>query len=353
MKRRLAIALTLILASLAASLRTQALSFDLDSIAAWGKFPRFCVGVYRWGDRFFNTYDSAYVEGTGYKFNIKAKSELWTDSYIFSLPDSYRMRMDSELNISGGFYITYLAVSLGYDFNIGKMFNVGNTSRHKLNFKINCALLSAEMYWVTNDVGTNLLSYGTKGHEIKCRIPFTGINTSIYGMDIYYFINNKRYSRAAAFNYGKIQKRSQGSWFVGFAYWTQDFDFSFGSLPQDILDGLPQEWADNGYAFYMNNNNYAVRAGYAYNWVFHKHWTAAISESPVIGFKHGRVNHGPRRITPAIYNRAQASVVWNNRAWFAGIVGSVDNGLFYDKKQMLVNSVFSAEVSVGYRFNLW
>ena len=30
---------------------------NLDSIAAWGKFPRFCINTYRWGDRFFNGYD--------------------------------------------------------------------------------------------------------------------------------------------------------------------------------------------------------------------------------------------------------------------------------------------------------
>lgn len=32
--------------------RTSAFSLALDSVAEWGKFPRFCVNVYRWGDRF-------------------------------------------------------------------------------------------------------------------------------------------------------------------------------------------------------------------------------------------------------------------------------------------------------------
>lgn len=27
----------------------KALSFALDSVAEWGKFPRFCVNTYRWG----------------------------------------------------------------------------------------------------------------------------------------------------------------------------------------------------------------------------------------------------------------------------------------------------------------
>ena len=43
----------------------RAFSLDLDSIAAWGKFPNFCIKTYRWGDKFFNSYDSLYVIGSG------------------------------------------------------------------------------------------------------------------------------------------------------------------------------------------------------------------------------------------------------------------------------------------------
>lgn len=353
MNRRVAALLAVLALAVVTTVSGRAFSFDLDSIAQMGKFPRFIVNTYRWGDKFFNTYDSAYVEGTGYKFNIKAKSEVWKDGYIFSLPDDYRMNMSSEVNVSGGFHLTYLAVSVGYDWNIGKLFNIGNTTRKKLNFTFNCALLSGEFYWTTNNVGTRILSYGPKGHETRSDIPFTGIDTDIFGCDIFYFINNKRYSRSAAFSYSKIQKKSQGSWFVGFSYWMQNFDFTFAELPQEILNGLPKSWAENGYCFNMHNNNYGVRFGYAYNWVFKRHWVASISESPVIGFKHGSVNNGDKRITPSIYNRAKASVVWTNKRWFAGAIISAENGIFYDKEQMLINTIVNLELSVGYRFNLW
>ena len=106
MKRRLAAVFAVMALAVIATGRGHALSFALDSIAEWGKFPRFCVKTYRWGDKFFNSFDSAYVEGTGYKFNIKAKSELWKDSYIFSLPENYRMHMSSEFNMSGGFHVS-------------------------------------------------------------------------------------------------------------------------------------------------------------------------------------------------------------------------------------------------------
>lgn len=96
--------------------RTSAFSLALDSVAEWGKFPRFCVNVYRWGDRFFNTYDSAYVKGTGTKFNVKFKLESWFDNYNFRFAeDNVRMTMVSDPNTTAGVWLTYLAVSAGYD----------------------------------------------------------------------------------------------------------------------------------------------------------------------------------------------------------------------------------------------
>ena len=76
-RRAVVVIILAITGILAAGHRASALSLALDSIATWGKFPRFCVNTYRWGDKFFNSYDSAYVEGTGYKFNVKFKTDSW------------------------------------------------------------------------------------------------------------------------------------------------------------------------------------------------------------------------------------------------------------------------------------
>lgn len=345
--------LILSLAMLLAPSAAMGLSLDLDSIAAWGKFPRFCVNTYRWGDKFFNGYDSTYVEGTGYKFNVKLKNETWLDNYIFQLPDNYRITMASELNTSAGLYLSYLAVSLGYDINIGKLFGGASTMRKKFNFGFNCALFAAELYWITNNVGTTITSYGYRGDRKNVSIPFKGIDTNIFGVDAYYFLNHKKYSRAAAFNLSKIQKRSQGSWFIGLSYWTQTFDFDFNQAPEYIREDLPEHWKENGYQYNINNHNYSLRAGYGYNWVFHKHWVMGVSESPLIGIKHGTVNGEAPRVSVSLYNRIQASVAWNNRAWFAGVIFSGEFGWYLDHRQSLINGLFNAQAIVGYRFNLW
>lgn len=343
----------LALACLPFSNRANAFSLDLDSVATWGKFPRFCVNTYRWGDKFFNSYDSAYVEGTGYKLNVKFKADTWIDNYDFMLPDDYRMSMVSDYCTSAGVWISYLAVSAGYDMNVNKYLGVNESARKRFNFKFSCALFAANFYWVTNDVGTTIKKFGKGSEKEKYNLSFNGINTKLFGVDVFYFFNNKRYSQAAAFNYSKLQKRSQGSFYLGFSYWTQDFHFDFSQLPYQIVKDLPENWANHDYNYNVYNHNYSVRGGYGYNWAFNKHWILGVSESPIIGLKHGSFNGEKPKVSFSLYNRFQLSAVWNNRRWFGGLILTAENGLYYDHSHSLYNGIFTGEASFGYRFNLW
>ena len=334
--------------------KAHCLSLSLDSIAEMGKFPHFCIDVYRWGDKFFNTYDTAYVEGTGYKFNIKNRTETWSDRYLFRLPDDYEMRMASNLNTSSGFYITYLAVSIGYDINISKILGSKERSRNRFMFQFSCALFTAELNWVSNNVATRIRSFGEVGDTQPLNYNFEGINTNMFSATAVYYFNNKKYSQASAFNYSRIQKRNQGSFFVGFNYWTQDFSFDFASLPQSIKSELPPSWAEFDFKYKSLNRNYALAVGYGYNWVPKKNWVVGISESPSFGLKSGHINYiEGEKYSFSLFNRVRGSVVWNHNHWFAGGIVKVDNTLVYDKDHALLNTVINGEISVGYRFNLW
>lgn len=337
------------MALLSCSQQAHAISFALDSIAEWGKFPRFCVDVYRWGDKFFNSYDSAYVQGTGYKFNVKSKVESWTDFYNFNLPNNTRLVMTSDLSTTAGVYITYLAVSAGYDINVNKLLDNSHHTRTRLNFGFNCSLFAAEWYYVENNVGTSIKYIDTPGGSRLTNIPFVGINTSEWALQTYYFFNHKRYSQAAAFNYSKVQQRSQGSFYAGLSFGNQKYDFDFNSLPDYIWLEVP--WIDRTYR--VSTYNYAFRLGYGYNWVFARHWLMGISESPIVGLRHGIINSENKKNSFALSNRFGISVVWNNGRWFAGAAGHFDSNLIYDNDYSFISSLMMGEISVGYRFNIW
>ncbi|MDE6300237.1 MAG: DUF4421 domain-containing protein [Muribaculaceae bacterium] len=345
MRRLIAIVFLLVFLG---SAKTDALSFNLDSIAEWGRFPRFCVNTYRWGDKFFNTYDSLYVQGTGTKFNVKATADSFVDYYRFTLPDNSMVTMISDPSTSVGAYLTYLAVSVGYDINVSHLFGSVAHARSRYQFGFNCALLGVELYLENNNIGTNIKQFGDLHH---LSIPFEGIKSSGWGVDLYYFFNNKRYSQAAAFNFSKIQMRSQGSFYAGLSIFTQRYDFDFTQLQSALQEQLPTDWIDHHYR--TNTHNYGFRLGYGYNWVFHRGWLMSVAVSPTVGVKQGYVNSQTEGWSFMFYNRLRGSLVWNHGPWFIGGILSANTAIVSDRKTTFLGSNLSASGSIGYRFNLW
>ena len=328
--------------------QAKALSLNLDSIAEWGKFPRFCINTYRWGDKFFNSYDSLYVVGTGTKFNVKITTDSWLDKYYFSLPGNHKVDLQSDPSTSIGAYATYLAVSVGYDINISNLFGGVKHARSRYRFGFDCSLLGVEMYWENNDVGTKLKRFGP---YTDLNIPFDGIKIGSWGIDAYYFFNHKKYSQAAAFNFSKIQRRSQGSLYAGISIYAQDYDFDFSSLNEDMLSLLPDYWPN--YHYKVKTHNYGLRVGYGYNWVVGRNWIVCGSFSPTIGVRKGYINSETEKTTFSLYDRIKASAVWNHDHWFIGVVGKADISLVSERKTMFVGANISLSAAVGYRFNLW
>ncbi len=330
------------------SLPAYGISFNLDSIATWGKFPRFVVNTYRWGDKFFNGYDTTYVRSTGYKFSAKITTESWLDGYSFRLPNKTGIFMRSDPSTSVGVYLTYLAVSAGYDINVSKLFGGADQSRKRLRFGFNCMLFAAEAYLISNNVGTTLKKFGPEHH---LNLPFDAIDNSTWGVDAYYFFNHKRYSEAASFNYSRLQQKSQGAFYTGFSIYSQRLRFDFSGLPEELKTILPSHW--NNYIYQVNTHNYALRFGYGYNWVFAPKWVLGVSESPIIGVRKGYVNSDISKVSLSLYNRMKLSVVWNNGPWFASVTGRFDVAIVNDRETTYAGGVLSGEAVFGIRFNLW
>lgn len=332
---------------------TKAALFDinLDSVAAMGRFPKFCVDTYRWADKFFNGYDSTYVAGTGYKWNIKLRTDSWDDFYKFDFGDGTSMKMRSDPSTSAGFYLTYMAVSVGYDINVSKYFGGSNRARKRWNFGFNCMLFQADLYFISNDVGTRIRELDFEGGSIKEQLDFDGINTTQWGIDIYYFFRHKKYSQAAAFNFSRIQKRSSWAPFAGFTYWRQNYDFDFSGLPEEYLEHIPVRPPD--YHYKVNTHNYFARGGIGYNWVINPKWTVGLSEALMLGYTNGYIQEKENgQHTMALLNYARVSLVFNSGKWFVGTVAEARTSIVGNKNQALLNAILTLQISAGMRFNL-
>lgn len=355
-RARIRALMLLLLLTASSTLFTQeakGISFALDSIAEWGKFPRFCVNVYRWGDKFFNSYDSTYVQGSGKRWNIKAKGDSWLDVYDFKFAtDGYRMAMVSRPSTTVGFHLTYMAVSVGYDMNISKYFGGSSNARRRFNFQFNCSLFAADYSYISNNTGTTIRRMGMPGDVKSTKIHFKGIDTNSWSVSLYYFFNHKHYSQGAAFYYSKIQTKSSGSMYAGLQFSGQQFNFNFSELDDEVQPRLPTNWNAH---YSVRNKNYGLKLGYAYNWVFHKGWTMGVSVAPVLGLRKGYINlPGENDSSFFLSGQMRASIVYNlNRRWFFGLVAKGDSDLIYDKEHSLLATNISGEISAGFRFDLW
>ncbi|MDY6301563.1 MAG: DUF4421 family protein, partial [Bacteroidales bacterium] len=82
------------------------------------KFLRFAWKTYKWGDRTFNSYDSAYVVGTGKNWKLILSSNNWVDSYMGEPFDNSSAVMRSNLTSNVGLQLSFMAVSVGFTVGI-------------------------------------------------------------------------------------------------------------------------------------------------------------------------------------------------------------------------------------------
>ena len=323
--------------------------YDLDSIATWGKFPKLCIDVYRWGDRTFNTYNSNYVVGTGKKWNIKLKNNNWLDYYAFDLGDNddQDIRMMSDLCSTVGVSLTYMAVSVGYDINVTKLFNGIQGVRKKWEFQFCCSLLALDAHFSQNTGATRITRMGAQTGK---SIPFTGIDNKSAGVEAYYFFNNKKYSQAAAYNYSKLQLRSAGSFIAGFSFNYQDVKFNFRELDDNYFYQLQSEWQRNP-IYYLKSTIYSLVLGYGYNAVMGKHWIYNITVSPTVGIRYGlNENANSHKTRLGLGNIAKMAFTYNSGRFFASIFTRWDISILSEKKDSFVNSFATFNVLGGFRF---
>ena len=112
-----------------------------DSTMGYPKFLMFCYKTYKWGDKAFNSYDSAYVKSTGKNWKLILKSNNWLDSYIGTPYENVKVIMNSNLVSNIGVSLSFMAVSLGYSISISNLIHGGKVS-NKVNFSFTSALLS-------------------------------------------------------------------------------------------------------------------------------------------------------------------------------------------------------------------
>ena len=317
-----------------------------DSAMGYPKFVMFCYKTYVWGDRTFNSYDSAYVQATGKNWKLILKSDNWVDSYIGHPFKDVNLIMNSNLVSNIGVSLSFMAVSVGYSVNVSNLIHGSNQS-NKVDFSFTCARFTADAYYWENSNQTNVTYTDKSMSDERFKFKQSGISRKAMGVTAYYFFNNRRYAQAAAYCFSKYQKRNAGSWLAGISLQHFDVKFDLEQLPEEAHYYVPTQ-EDAPRILY---NDYCVLFGYGYNWVLGRKWLLNITGTPYIGYRYNHFHHDDHMASAVSLNlRLRSAAVYNHKNFFMGFQGFADHHRYKTKNSRLVNSTIDFTALAGIRF---
>jgi len=320
-----------------------------DTTLRCPKFVDFCLDLYRWGDKTFNSYDSTYVYSCPKKWKVTLKFNSKWDTYHLHAREKTEPSMffNTDPRYTAGFRISFMAVGFEYMPDIDNLLEGREIFHRRTRFSFTCSRIIAEAYYNKNTGTSRLNRWGNYKEGRLINEKFDGLSSSTLGVDVFYVFNNKKYAHAAAYCFSKIQRRSAGSFILGLQYANQDFSIDLSCLPLDIVPHNP--WPNK--LFRLHHYDYAINIGYGYNWVFHHNWLFNIMASPSIGLSHTVIDDIDTPGNKMACNiRARMALVRNAGNFFYGFNASFNGFFSWSKKFMLLNLNNDATFSAGFRF---
>lgn len=311
------------------------------------KFARFCVNVYNWGDRVFNSYDDDYVVSTGKNWKFMAYDEMWMRTYVAHFSDNSLLHITSHLYDDFGLKLCFMAVNISYTWNVNSLIGQ-KTDRKLFDFNFTCSKFAMGYSSRSTAGNSTIRRFGNYKYGTHLDVKFDDIKVDDTRFDIFYFFNNKHYSHAAAYCFSKYQLKSAGSWILGFSYVRENLSLDFSSLPEAMLESLPTQQ----HSFYFRNKDYNIIGGCAYNKVFvPKKWLLNITLLPSIGYKHSSVLKA-RSIRDMLSTNIEgrAALVYNTDLLFASLQGHFLGFINLGKDYTFFNNTAQMNFTVGVRF---
>ncbi|MCM1077093.1 MAG: DUF4421 domain-containing protein [Bacteroides sp.] len=318
-----------------------------DTTVCYPAFPRFALNVYNWGDKTFNSYDTTYVVGTGKNWKLQGKTYSWLETQTMIFPKNTQISMHSDLFSDAGAYLSFMAVSIGYMWNIDKLFE-RNTNRRTFNFDFTCSRFFVNYNKVSSEGGMILTRFGEYNNGKGIHYHFDDVSVTTSNLDAYYFFNHYKYSHAAAYTFSKYQLRTAGTAIVGLNLGEQDISMNFSNLPPDMLKELPLD--SPHYRFHYRD--IAVLGGYARNWALKpRRWLLNMTIMGALGYKrtYEDATDGARNMIANSY-RLSLCCTYNHGLLFASGQLRSNGSLYYNSSFTHFSSINSITLIVGMRF---
>lgn len=328
---------------------------ETDSAVSVSDKPSFfskIYGIARNVGRFFNQVDSNYVKPSPKGLTVMAGVRAVHEFYdIRSRNDDARLSIVSDMSYAIGGYVYWKAIGVGGFLNLNPLWEKGGksgVSGRKLTFKLNTSKLIGEAYYFKSSENSRI------SNIYSDIIPdnmyeFNGLKAYMLGANVSYVFNNRKYSWTSAFSKNTaVQKRSSGSFMLGFSFVYQNTNVDQGKIPDEIKDNMGSFMLFNRIRYW----DYAVRFGYGYNWVIGKRWMISLASNPALGYRHmskDDIGTSKRSLFDSVSCDFvnDFAVKWRGDKYSLTATYDLHTSLYWDRNLILSNNVGTIRFLVG------
>ena len=305
-------------------------------------------------NEFFMGCDTNYVTPQKYQLTAQLELSYWHDYYFLrSSKTNNTMVIQSDPSVILGGYIYYSILGYGAVWNMNDLgIPAGKTNGTSLrqSLVLHTAKIFAEYYTFNSGKGAEIRSVSGMNLRGQDR-TFHGLDSRCNGLSAVYLFNNHHFSWPAAFGANAVQRKSCGSWSVGFQYNHQKITFDADALPDYMKTSI-----DSTLLFtQVNYNDYSVNVGYSYNCVLGKNVLFAASLMPSIGYRRSNITEAQEENRSILNNvstdvNLRLSVFWNNTRLFNGLILEAHTYSYRKDKFGLTNTYGTLKYLMGVNF---
>lgn len=312
-----------------------------------------------------NNIDTTYITPNLYNFAFMVQNTNTFESFTLrgeqdGQKQLLRFAPNPTLRLGG--YFGWRWIFLGYTFDVGGLFGGKKNKSKKTEFDLSLYSSKVGVDVFYRKTGNDFRIKEMEGilapeEQNKYQIDenFSGLDIYSKGVNVYYLFNHRHFSYPAAFSQSTVQRRSCGSFKLGFSYSYHRICFDHIQLPQPIQERMN----DNMKFDRVEYSDYSINFGYAYNWVFRRNMLICISFSPAIAYTHSHLKQdGESGVSLGdlkfkninIDFIGRLGIVYNNTKYFAGL-SVIAHSFDYKKERFSINNSFgSINFYVGFNF---
>ncbi|MBR1667251.1 MAG: DUF4421 family protein [Bacteroidaceae bacterium] len=285
-------------------------------------------------------YDTTYIQRPQETWLLKLRdnvsgSRFHADRHLDGVYWRGRLKTDMKATMSVG--VNYRGITAGLALNPGKL--SGKNKDFEINLNAYANRYGIDVVYQNSKTLSGPTSIGEQSSFLEKGM----MGLKMLNINGYYAFNGKRFSYPAAFTQSYIQRRSAGSWLVGFSYMG-------GSLK--TTEKVP----DYASTMRIYIGHFGIGGGYGYNWVPGKRWLLHFSALPtlVIGNYNNIKVDGVRQDMdtkfPDLILTERAAIVYTiNKKYFLASTLVVTNSLLGDDVVDINYSKWRARLCLGMR----